>query len=122
MTTPSVVSHRSTTTRRTPPEHHRAATEVPRNSGHPQTGPVVVFSRQPHCDATQLSLDTAGLGCQRRAMSSILQADSGVIKLDPHLKPLAHTRGSIRPAGRVDVFALRGIGGSGVVGHRWIPL
>src|ERR1039458_8492725 len=35
MTTPSVVSHRSTTTRRTPPEHHRAATEVPRNSGHP---------------------------------------------------------------------------------------
>src|ERR1017187_2988657 len=36
MTTPSVVSHRSTTTRRTPPEHHRAATEVPRNSGHPR--------------------------------------------------------------------------------------
>jgi hypothetical protein len=30
------VSHRSTTTRRTPPEHHRAATEVPRNSGHPR--------------------------------------------------------------------------------------
>jgi len=39
-------------------------------------------------------------------------------KLDPHLKPLAHTRGSIRPAGRVDVFALHGIGGSGVVGRR----
>src|ERR1019366_8804917 len=35
MTTPSVVSHRSTTTRRTPLEHHRAATEVLRNSGHP---------------------------------------------------------------------------------------
>src|ERR1039458_474244 len=35
MTTSSAVSHRSTTTRRTPLEHHWAATEVPRNSGHP---------------------------------------------------------------------------------------
>src|ERR1019366_6475267 len=38
MTTSSAVSHRSSTTRRTPPEHHWAATEVLRNSGHPLFG------------------------------------------------------------------------------------
>ena len=43
------VSHRSTTTRRTPPEHHRAATEVLRNSGHPpaHAGPHSVLPSPP---------------------------------------------------------------------------
>src|ERR1039458_5752168 len=36
MTTSSAVSHRARTTRRTPLEHHWAATEVLRNSGHPR--------------------------------------------------------------------------------------
>src|ERR1039458_3571000 len=53
MTTSSAVSHRSTTTRRTPLEHHWAATEVLRNSGHPlhQVSPRVLAC--PTCSRRQ---------------------------------------------------------------------
>ena len=48
MTTSSAVSHRSSTTRRTPLEHHRAATEVLRNSGHPhKDGRIVWYTAPP---------------------------------------------------------------------------
>src|SRR3954449_6822690 len=44
MSRPRMVAAGATMTPRTPPDDHRAATEVPRTSGHPPSCPVMALS------------------------------------------------------------------------------